>query len=214
MEEEWIPIVCDSAWAWTTHGRIQTLPLGNMETVSRQARWDWEWCSSIVQCSCWLWRKGGWRKAYVCWAISSYLSYINFEESSGDPARVQILYDKAITEFPVANDLWLSYTQYLDSNSKVPSIIKSVYFRAVWNCPWVEALWAKYMLALERFDASEEDLSAVSSHSHAYLIYANSLFISVNSLFSCSFIDSTSYNHIWSSPNSHTILHFFSFKSC
>ena len=80
--------------------------------------------------------------------FQSYLSYINFEESSGDPARVQILYDKAITEFPVANDLWLSYTQYLDSNSKVPSIIKSVYSRAIRNCPWVEALWATYMLAL------------------------------------------------------------------
>jgi hypothetical protein len=80
--------------------------------------------------------------------FQSYLSYINFEESSGDPARVQILYERAITEFPVANDLWLSYTQYLDSNSKVPSIIKSVYSRAVRNCPWVEALWATYMLAL------------------------------------------------------------------
>lgn len=97
--------------------------------------------------------------------FQNYLSYINFEESSGDPARVQVLYERAITEFPVANDLWLSYTQYLDSNLKVPSIIKSVYARAVRNCPWVEALWAKYMLALERFDASEEDLSAVFEQS-------------------------------------------------
>lgn len=97
--------------------------------------------------------------------FQNYLSYINFEESSGDPARVQVLYERAITEFPVANDLWLSYTQYLDSNLKVPSIIKSVYSRAVRNCPWVEALWAKYMLALERFDASEEELSAVFEQS-------------------------------------------------
>lgn len=97
--------------------------------------------------------------------FQNYLSYINFEESSGDPARVQVLYERAITEFPVANDLWLSYTQYLDSNLKVPSIIKSVYARAVRSCPWVEALWAKYMLALERFDASEEDLSAVFEQS-------------------------------------------------
>lgn len=97
--------------------------------------------------------------------FQNYLSYINFEESSGDPARVQVLYERAITEFPVANDLWLSYTQYLDSNLKVPSIIKSVYARAVRNCPWVEALWAKYMLALERFGASEEELSAVFEQS-------------------------------------------------
>lgn len=97
--------------------------------------------------------------------FQNYLSYINFEESSGDPARVQILYERAITEFPVANDLWLSYTQYLDSNLKVPSIIKSAYAKAVRNCPWVKAIWAKYMLALERFDASEEELSAVFEQS-------------------------------------------------
>ncbi|KAH9287575.1 hypothetical protein KI387_031692, partial [Taxus chinensis] len=93
--------------------------------------------------------------------LQHYLNYINFEKSSGDPARVQVLYERAITEFPVVTELWLDYTHYLDSSLKVPHIIKAVYARAVRSCPWVEALWAKYMLALERFDASEEELSRV-----------------------------------------------------
>uniref|UniRef100_A0A0D6R1C0 RRM domain-containing protein n=1 Tax=Araucaria cunninghamii TaxID=56994 RepID=A0A0D6R1C0_ARACU len=97
--------------------------------------------------------------------LQNYLNYINFEKASGDPARVQLLYERAITDFPVVSDLWLGYTNYLDSSLKVPHIAKAVYARAVQNCPWVEALWAKYMLALERFDAAEEELSAVFEQS-------------------------------------------------
>lgn len=50
-------------------------------------------------------------------------NYLNFEQSSGDPARVQILYERAIAEFPVSRDLWLDYTRYLDKTLKVPSLI-------------------------------------------------------------------------------------------
>ena len=46
-------------------------------------------------------------------------AYLKFEESSGDPARVQILYERAVTEFPISNDLWLDYTRYLDRTLKV-----------------------------------------------------------------------------------------------
>jgi hypothetical protein len=45
--------------------------------------------------------------------------YLKFEESSGDPARVQVLYERAITDFPIASDLWLDYTRYLDKTLKV-----------------------------------------------------------------------------------------------
>ena len=50
-------------------------------------------------------------------------NYLNFEQSSGDPARVQILYERAITEFPVSRDLWLDYTRYLDKTLKVLFLI-------------------------------------------------------------------------------------------
>jgi hypothetical protein len=45
--------------------------------------------------------------------------YIKFEESCGDPARVQILYERAVSELPVSSDLWMGYTSYLDRALKV-----------------------------------------------------------------------------------------------
>lgn len=79
-----------------------------------------------------------------------YMSYLDFEKSFGDPARVQILYERAITDFPVSNDLWLHYTHYLDKTLKVGNVVKDVYSRATRNCPWVGELWVRYLLCLER----------------------------------------------------------------
>ncbi|XVF23161.1 hypothetical protein REPUB_Repub13aG0013400 [Reevesia pubescens] len=90
-----------------------------------------------------------------------FMSYIEFEKSFGDPARVQILYERAITDFPVSTDLWLDYTRYLDKTLKVGNIVKDVYSRATRNCPWVGELWVRYLLCLERGHASEKEISAV-----------------------------------------------------
>lgn len=46
-------------------------------------------------------------------------TYLKFELTYGDPARIQILYERAIADFPVTCDLWLDYTQYLDKTFKV-----------------------------------------------------------------------------------------------
>ncbi|GKV31604.1 hypothetical protein SLEP1_g40281 [Rubroshorea leprosula] len=90
-----------------------------------------------------------------------FMSYLKFEQSSGDPARVQILYERAITEFPVSSDLWLDYTRYVDKTLKVGSVVRDVYSRATRNCPWIEELWVQYLLSLERGHASEKDISDV-----------------------------------------------------
>lgn len=45
--------------------------------------------------------------------------YLKFEQSLGDPARIQILYERAITEFPISSELWLDYTHYMDKTLKV-----------------------------------------------------------------------------------------------
>lgn len=45
--------------------------------------------------------------------------YLKFEESAGDPARVQVLYERAVSELPVSKDLWIGYTSYLDRSLKV-----------------------------------------------------------------------------------------------
>ncbi|KAL8109467.1 hypothetical protein AgCh_025527 [Apium graveolens] len=88
-------------------------------------------------------------------------AYLKFEQTSGDPARVQILYERAIAEFPISADLWLNYTEYLDRTLKAAKTVKDVYCRATRNCPWVKELWLRYLLILERLHASEEDISSV-----------------------------------------------------
>ncbi|KAH9627145.1 hypothetical protein KSS87_018385 [Heliosperma pusillum] len=90
-----------------------------------------------------------------------FKKYLKFEESAGDPARVQILYERAIAEYPIAGDLWLDYTRYLDKTLKVGDVLRNAISRATRNCPWVGELWVKYLLCLERARAPEEEVSVV-----------------------------------------------------
>ncbi|XP_057251973.1 uncharacterized protein LOC104897005 isoform X2 [Beta vulgaris subsp. vulgaris] len=87
--------------------------------------------------------------------------YLKFEESTGDPARVQILYERAITEFPISSDLWIDYTHYLEKMLKVGNVLKEAISRATRNCPWVGELWVRRLLCLERVHASEDEISLV-----------------------------------------------------
>ncbi|KAH9750295.1 EMBRYO DEFECTIVE 140 [Citrus sinensis] len=93
--------------------------------------------------------------------FQQYMIYLKYEQSSGDPGRVQLLYERAITDFPVSSDLWLDYTQYLDKTLKVGNVVRDVYSRATKNCPWVGELWVRSLLSLERSRASEEEISTV-----------------------------------------------------
>ncbi|KAL5704799.1 hypothetical protein ACHQM5_023173 [Ranunculus cassubicifolius] len=93
--------------------------------------------------------------------LQSFMSYLTFEKSSGDPARAQILYERAVTEFPVTVELWLDYTHYMDETLKVGRSVLDIHSRATRNCIWVGELWVRYLLSLERSRASEEDLSNV-----------------------------------------------------
>ncbi|KAM1226005.1 hypothetical protein PS2_044188 [Malus domestica] len=93
--------------------------------------------------------------------LQNFMNYLRFEQSSGDPARVQMLYERAITDFPISSYLWLDYTHYLDKTLKVGNVITNVYSRAVMNCPSVGELWVRYMLSLERGHASEKEIASV-----------------------------------------------------
>lgn len=53
-------------------------------------------------------------------------AYLKFEQSSGDPARVKSLYERAITEFPISVDLWIDYTHYLNETLKVLDKVYSI----------------------------------------------------------------------------------------
>ncbi|KAL0927795.1 hypothetical protein M5K25_002005 [Dendrobium thyrsiflorum] len=93
--------------------------------------------------------------------LQHFVNYIKLEDSIGDPARVQVLYERALADFPVSSDLWLGYTSYLDRTLKVSEFVKDVYSRATRNCTWIGQLWINHMLALERLSASEKELSTV-----------------------------------------------------
>ncbi|KAK9217106.1 hypothetical protein WN943_005731 [Citrus x changshan-huyou] len=81
-----------------------------------------------------------------------------YEQSSGDPGRVQLLYERAITDFPVSSDLWLDY---LDKTLKVGNVVRDVYSRATKNCPWAGELWVRSLLSLECGRAYEEEISTL-----------------------------------------------------
>ncbi|CAN1352409.1 Squamous cell carcinoma antigen recognized by T-cells 3, partial [Linum perenne] len=93
--------------------------------------------------------------------LQRFMNYLTFEKSVGDPARVQVLYERAIAKFPVSSDLWLGYLRYMDRTLKAGNVLKDVYSRASKNCPWVGEIWVCYLLALERGHAPEKDISAV-----------------------------------------------------
>ncbi|KAL0364956.1 UNVERIFIED_CONTAM: Squamous cell carcinoma antigen recognized by T-cells 3 [Sesamum angustifolium] len=93
--------------------------------------------------------------------LEEFMTYLKFEHSFGDPARIQILYERAIAEFPVSSELWLEYTKYLDKTFKTARIVRDAYYRATRNCPWVGELWVRYLLSLERSHGSKEELSTV-----------------------------------------------------
>ncbi|XP_076911634.1 uncharacterized protein LOC143569659 [Bidens hawaiensis] len=97
--------------------------------------------------------------------FQSFMAYLKFEQSSGDPARVKGLYERAITEFPISGDLWIDYTSYLNKALKTDKTLRDIFKRATRNCPWVGELWVCFMLYLERSRGSEKDLSDVFERS-------------------------------------------------
>ncbi|XP_031102711.1 squamous cell carcinoma antigen recognized by T-cells 3 isoform X1 [Ipomoea triloba] len=93
--------------------------------------------------------------------LQQFMTYLKFEQSSGDPARVQILYERAVADFPISSDLWLDYTLYMGKTLKTSRIVRDIHHRATRNCPWSGELWTRYLLCLERSRASEDELSTV-----------------------------------------------------
>lgn len=81
-----------------------------------------------------------------------YRAYIEFEKKEGEPVRVQNLYERAIVENCLKDELWLDYTKYLDRVVRICDMSLLLYERAVRNCPWCVPLWVKYGRALERYE--------------------------------------------------------------
>ncbi|XP_028621313.1 squamous cell carcinoma antigen recognized by T-cells 3 isoform X2 [Grammomys surdaster] len=112
--------------------------------------------------------------------LVEYQAYIDFEMKIGDPARIQLIFERALVENCLVPDLWIRYSQYLDRQLKVKDLVLSVHSRAVRNCPWTVALWSRYLLAMERHGLDHQMISAT---------FENAL--------SAGFIQATDYVEIW-----------------
>uniref|UniRef100_A0A8C6DJ42 Spliceosome associated factor 3, U4/U6 recycling protein n=1 Tax=Moschus moschiferus TaxID=68415 RepID=A0A8C6DJ42_MOSMO len=91
--------------------------------------------------------------------LAEYQAYIDFEMKIGDPARIQLIFERALVENCLVPDLWIRYSQYLDRQLKVKDLVLSVHSRAVRNCPWTVALWSRYLLAMERHGVEHRVIS-------------------------------------------------------
>uniref|UniRef100_A0A8C8A457 Spliceosome associated factor 3, U4/U6 recycling protein n=1 Tax=Oryzias sinensis TaxID=183150 RepID=A0A8C8A457_9TELE len=93
--------------------------------------------------------------------LAEYQAYIDFELKVGDPARIQITFERALAENCLVPDMWSKCTKYLDRQLKVKDLVLSTHERAVRNCPWTMSLWKSYLLALERHGADHHTVSDV-----------------------------------------------------
>ncbi|XP_039075840.1 squamous cell carcinoma antigen recognized by T-cells 3 isoform X1 [Hyaena hyaena] len=112
--------------------------------------------------------------------LAEYQAYIDFEMKIGDPARVQLIFERALVENCLVPDLWVRYSQYLDRQLKVKDLVLSVHNRAVRNCPWTVALWSRYLLAMERHGVDHQVIS-----------------VTFEKALSAGFIQATDYVEIW-----------------
>ncbi|XP_044529902.1 squamous cell carcinoma antigen recognized by T-cells 3 [Gracilinanus agilis] len=112
--------------------------------------------------------------------LAEYQTYIEFELKAGDPARIQLIFERALAENCLVPDLWARYNQYLDRQLKMKDLVLSAHDRAVRNCPWTVGLWNRYLLAMER-------------HGVAHQIVSDNFEKALNA----GFIQATDYVEIW-----------------
>lgn len=94
-----------------------------------------------------------------------YQKYAAFAESNLTPATVQSIYERALTDNPLDQSLWISYLNYLDRKLKIEVLSFGAYERAVRNCPWSSAIWCKYILSKERYGQQVADVLPVFERS-------------------------------------------------
>uniref|UniRef100_A0A8C8IJX1 Spliceosome associated factor 3, U4/U6 recycling protein n=1 Tax=Oncorhynchus tshawytscha TaxID=74940 RepID=A0A8C8IJX1_ONCTS len=112
--------------------------------------------------------------------LAEYQTYIDYEQKEGDPARIQIIFERALSENCLVPDMWAKYTKYLDRQLKIKDLVLSSHDRAVRNCPWTMGLWKNYLLALERHGADHHTISDVFERA-----------------LNAGFIQATDYVNIW-----------------
>ncbi|XP_070759995.1 squamous cell carcinoma antigen recognized by T-cells 3 [Enoplosus armatus] len=93
--------------------------------------------------------------------LAEYQAYLDFELKEGDPARIQITFERTLAENCLVPDMWAKCTTYLDRQLRIKDLVLSTHERAVRNCPWTMGLWKSYLQALERHGADHHTVSDV-----------------------------------------------------
>ncbi|XP_008547895.1 squamous cell carcinoma antigen recognized by T-cells 3 [Microplitis demolitor] len=82
---------------------------------------------------------------------NTYRLYLNYEKEHGDPGRVSVLFERAITDLSLESRLWEDYIQYLVSTIKLEDVLARVYLRASRNVPWCSSIWCQWIRSLEKW---------------------------------------------------------------
>jgi hypothetical protein len=86
--------------------------------------------------------------------VAVYKNYIEHEKDKGrgDPSRVQLLYERAVTDFALNPELWLEYVYFVDCILNIAHVAEPVCERALRNVPWDSRLWVATIRAGERHE--------------------------------------------------------------
>ncbi|KAI1715542.1 prp18 domain-containing protein [Ditylenchus destructor] len=99
--------------------------------------------------------------------VSAFAGYIQYEIDGGNPARIQMIFERAVTQFPFSADLWLQYAGWADGSLKISQLILPIYDRACKLCCDYSPIWQQSLLALERSGAPYENFSELWENAKA-----------------------------------------------
>ncbi|XP_076633777.1 spliceosome associated factor 3, U4/U6 recycling protein [Colletes latitarsis] len=93
--------------------------------------------------------------------LDSYKAYLLHEKQNGDPGRICVLYERAITDLSLEVSLWLDYLTYLEEHIKIETVLDQVYQRASRNVPWCAKIWQKWIKSYEKWGKPTLDVQAL-----------------------------------------------------
>lgn len=85
--------------------------------------------------------------------LSAYMSYIDLEISGGVDERIRVIFERAISEFPVSDVLWKEYLKYLEFAAQTHLL--NACKRALRNCPYSGAIWSIYIRTISQDNTTE-----------------------------------------------------------
>ncbi|KAI1724998.1 prp18 domain-containing protein [Ditylenchus destructor] len=137
--------------------------------------------------------------------VSAFAGYIQYEIDGGNPARIQMIFERAVTQFPFSADLWLQYAGWADSSLKISQLILPIYDRACKLCYEYSPLWQQSLLALERSGAPYENFadlwenakSAIQSEDEGVSVYRTYIYLTHRYLVKTGSTDFSQARSVW-----------------